>query len=48
MWLVYLAGVTGTFEHGAMRIYQTVATKRAAKGGLAMPNTRADIYQRGG
>jgi len=47
MWLVYLAGVTGTFEQGAMRIYQTVATKRAAKGGRVMPNTRADIYRQG-
>jgi len=47
MWLAYLAGVTGTFEHGAMRLFQTVATKRAAKGGAVMPNTRADIYQQG-
>ncbi len=39
MWLAYLAGVSGTFEHGAMRVYQTVATRRAAKGGPVMPNT---------
>lgn len=45
MWLAYLAGVTGTFEHGAMRIYQTIATKRTAKGGPVMPSTRADIYR---
>lgn len=42
MWVAYLAGVTVGFEHGPMRIYQTVATKQAAAASL--PPTRADLY----
>ena len=41
MWVAYLAGVTVGFEHGPMRIYQTVATKQAA---ATLPPTRADLY----
>ena len=44
MWLVYLAMVARTFDLGAMRIYQTVATKRAVIAGQVLPPTRADIY----
>jgi cyclopropane-fatty-acyl-phospholipid synthase len=44
MWLVYIAAVARTFDHGAMRIYQTVATKRAMIAGNALPQTRDDIY----
>jgi len=44
MWLVYLAAVAGTFEQGAMRIYQTVATKRPPKAAGVLPPTRADLY----
>jgi cyclopropane-fatty-acyl-phospholipid synthase len=40
--VAYLAGVTVGFEHGPMRIYQTVATKQAAAASL--PPTRADLY----
>ena len=42
MWLAYLAGVTVGFEHGPMRIYQTVATRQA--GAASLPPTRADLY----
>ena len=45
MWLVYIAAVARTFDLGAMRIYQTVATKRAMVAGNVLPPTRADIYQ---
>ena len=44
MWLVYLAAVALTFEIGAMRIYQTVTTKRAPMAGAVLPPTRADLY----
>jgi cyclopropane-fatty-acyl-phospholipid synthase len=44
MWLAYLAGVTVGFEHGPMRVYQTVATKQLAASGL--PATRDDLYRR--
>ena len=43
MWVAYLAGVTVGFEHGPMRIYQTVATKQTAAASL--PPTRADLYE---
>jgi cyclopropane-fatty-acyl-phospholipid synthase len=43
MWVAYLAGVTVGFEHGPMRIYQTVATKQIAAARL--PPTRADLYE---
>jgi cyclopropane-fatty-acyl-phospholipid synthase len=43
MWLAYLAGVTVGFEHGPMRVYQTVATKQLAAAGL--PATREDLYR---
>ena len=42
MWLAYLAGVTVGFEHGPMRVYQTVATRQLAAAGL--PPTREDLY----
>jgi cyclopropane-fatty-acyl-phospholipid synthase len=44
MWLAYLAGVTVGFEHGPMRVYQTVATRQLAAAGL--PPTREDLYRR--
>ncbi|MEN8109102.1 MAG: cyclopropane-fatty-acyl-phospholipid synthase family protein [Pseudomonadota bacterium] len=44
MWLVYLAAVARTFDLGAMRIYQTVATKRAMIAGNVLPPTRSDLY----
>jgi cyclopropane-fatty-acyl-phospholipid synthase len=42
MWVAYLAGVTVGFEHGPMRIYQTVATRQADA--ATLPPTRADLY----
>jgi len=45
MWLVYLAAVSRTFDLGAMRIYQTVATKRAMIAGNVLPPTRSDLYR---
>ena len=44
MWLVYLAAVARTFDLGAMRIYQTVATKRSMIAGNVLPPTRSDLY----
>ena len=44
MWLVYIAAVARTFDLGSMRIYQTVATKRAMIAGNVLPPTRADLY----
>ena len=44
MWLAYLAAVARTFDLGAMRIYQTVATKRAMIAGNVLPPTRSDLY----
>lgn len=44
MWLVYLAAVSRTFNLGAMRIYQTVATKRPMIAGDVLPPTRSDLY----
>ena len=43
MWVAYLAGVTVGFEHGPMRIYQTVATRQTAA--AVLPPTRADLYE---
>ncbi|MGB7933539.1 MAG: cyclopropane-fatty-acyl-phospholipid synthase family protein [Gammaproteobacteria bacterium] len=45
MWLVYIAAVARTFDLGAMRIYQTVATKRAMIAGNVLPQTRTDLYR---
>jgi cyclopropane-fatty-acyl-phospholipid synthase len=42
MWVAYLGGVTVGFEHGPMRVYQTVATRQAAP--VSLPPTRADLY----
>ncbi len=44
MWLAYLAGVSVAFDDGTLLIYQTVATKHAAKGPSGLPPTRAHLY----
>lgn len=44
MWLAYLAGVSLSFADGSLRIFQTVASKHAAKGPSGMPPTRAHLY----
>ncbi len=44
IWIAYLAGVSFAFADGSLRIYQTVASKHAAKGASGMPPTRAHLY----
>lgn len=44
MWLAYLAGVSGAFADGPLRIYQTVATKQTG-GPAPLPPSRDDIYR---
>jgi cyclopropane-fatty-acyl-phospholipid synthase len=44
MWLAYLAGVSGAFAAGPLRLYQTVATKRP-DGPPPLPPTREDVYR---
>ncbi len=48
IWVAYLAGVSYAFADGSLRIYQTVASKHAAKGASGMPPTRAHLYSPGG
>ena len=45
LWVAYLAAVSFNFTDGPLRIYQTVATKHAAKGVSGMPPTRRDLYE---
>ena len=45
MWLAYLAGVTVGFEHGPLRVFQTVATKQGAEAAAVLPPTRDDLYR---
>ncbi|MSU33869.1 MAG: class I SAM-dependent methyltransferase [Pedosphaera sp.] len=45
LWLAYLAGVSFGFKDGSLRIFQVVASKRAARGPAALPPTRADLYR---
>ncbi len=44
IWLAYLAGVSYAFADGSLRIFQTVASKHAAKGASGMPPTRAHLF----
>ena len=44
IWIAYLAGVSFAFADGSLRIYQTVASKHAAKGASGLPPTRAHLY----
>lgn len=44
LWLLYLAGVTLSFERNTSRIFQTLASKRS-RGPSGLPPTRADIYR---
>ncbi|MBL8815369.1 MAG: class I SAM-dependent methyltransferase [Planctomyces sp.] len=46
MWTLYLTGCVFAFTDGGARIYQTVATKHAARGASTMPCTREHLYQR--
>jgi cyclopropane-fatty-acyl-phospholipid synthase len=45
LWVAYLAGVSIGFLDGSIRIYQVVASKRAARGRAELPPTRADLYK---
>ena len=44
MWILYLAGVSFAFRDGSIRIFQTVATRRAARAASGMPPTREHLY----
>ncbi|MGD0027024.1 MAG: cyclopropane-fatty-acyl-phospholipid synthase family protein, partial [Xanthobacteraceae bacterium] len=44
LWLIYLAGVSMGFERNTLRIFQTLASKRA-RGPSGLPPTRADLYR---
>jgi len=46
LWVAYLAAVCFNFADGPLRIYQTVATKHAARGPSGLPPTRRDLYVR--
>lgn len=45
LWVAYLAGASGGFANGSMKLFQVVATKRASKGLSGMPPTREDLYR---
>jgi cyclopropane-fatty-acyl-phospholipid synthase len=44
-WVAYLAICSFSFQDGAIRIFQTVATKHAKKGLSGMPMTREHLYR---
>jgi cyclopropane-fatty-acyl-phospholipid synthase len=44
IWRIYMAGSAHAFERGWMSIYQVLAGKPRANGGLALPATRDYIY----
>jgi len=44
IWVAYLAASSVGFQDGLLRIFQTVATKQASKGGSGMPLTRRHLY----
>jgi cyclopropane-fatty-acyl-phospholipid synthase len=44
IWIAYLAGVSFAFADGSLRIYQTLASRHAAKGASGMPPTRRHLY----
>ncbi|TWU56558.1 Methoxy mycolic acid synthase MmaA3 [Rubripirellula tenax] len=45
LWVAYLAGASGGFTNGSIKLYQVVATKRAGKGLSGMPPTREHLYR---
>jgi cyclopropane-fatty-acyl-phospholipid synthase len=45
LWVAYLAGASGGFTAGSIKIYQVVASKKAGKGVSGMPPTRDYIYR---
>ena len=48
IWAAYLAGCSFGFRDGAIKLYQTVASKHSAKGLAELPPTRADLYRKAG
>ncbi|TWT80863.1 Methoxy mycolic acid synthase MmaA3 [Planctomycetes bacterium CA13] len=45
LWVAYLAGASGGFTAGSIKIFQVVATKKASKGLSGMPPTREHLYR---
>jgi len=45
LWVAYLAGASGGFSAGSIKLFQVVATKRAKKGASGMPPTREHLYR---
>lgn len=45
LWVAYLAGGSGGFTNGSIKLFQVVATKRASKGLSGMPPTREHLYR---
>lgn len=45
LWVAYLAGASGGFTAGSIKLFQVVATKRASKGLSGMPPTREHLYR---
>jgi len=44
LWVAYLAGASGGFAAGSIKIYQVLATKKSSKGASGMPPTREYMY----
>ncbi|TWU30557.1 class I SAM-dependent methyltransferase [Novipirellula artificiosorum] len=45
LWVAYLAGASGGFTAGSIKIFQVVASKKASKGVSGMPPTREHLYR---
>ena len=45
LWVAYLAGASGGFDAGSIKLFQVVASKRQAKGLSGMPPTREHLYR---
>ncbi len=45
LWVAYLAGASGGFTAGSIKIYQVVSSKKASKGVSGMPPTRDHLYR---
>jgi cyclopropane-fatty-acyl-phospholipid synthase len=45
LWVAYLAGGSGGFTNGSIKIFQVVGTKRSKKGLSGMPPTREHLYR---
>jgi len=46
IWRIYMAGSAQSFERGWLSVYQVLAGKAQANGGLDLPVTRDDVYAR--